>query len=197
MGRVLVACEESQTICKAFRNVGIEAYSCDIQDCSGGKPEWHIKGDCLPLLNEKWDIVIAHPPCTYFSRAGMRWFKNNPDRINKMHEAEEFFMRFVEYGEKGNRICIENVIFHNLVNLPPHTQTIEPYMFGEPYKKATRLWLYNLPKLEPTNIVPYKYLWVNSSIYSGVCSDKKSRAKTFQGIANAMVNQWKIYVKGE
>lgn len=198
MGRVLIACEESQTICNAFRQRGVEAFSCDIQDCSGGHPEWHIKGDCLPLLNEKWDLVIAHPPCTYFSRAGIRWFKTDTTRIEKMHKAEEFFIKFVEYGLNGNRICIENVIFHNLVNLPKHTQTIEPYMFGEPYKKATRLWLYNLPKLEPTNIVKPKFLWVNSSNYGGVCCNSKDRAKTFNGIANAMADQWlKFVIKGE
>lgn len=188
--RVLVACEESQTVTKAFREKGHEAYSCDIQDCSGGHPEWHIKGDCLPLLNEKWDIVIAHPPCTYFSCAGVRWFKNNPERFGKMKEAERFFLNFVEYGEKGNKIAIENVRFHKYVNLPEYTQEIQPYMFGEPYKKATRLWLYGLPKLKPTNIVKPKALWVSASNYGGVCCKAKDRAKTFKGIAEAMANQW-------
>lgn len=188
--RVLVACEESQTVTKAFRDKGHEAYSCDIQDCSGGHPEWHIKGDCLPLLNEKWDIVIAHPPCTYFSCAGVRWFKNNPERFGKMKEAERFFLNFVEYGEKGNKIAIENVRFHKYVNLPEYTQEIQPYMFGEPYKKATRLWLYGLPKLKPTNIVKPKALWVSASNYGGVCCKAKDRAKTFKGIAEAMANQW-------
>lgn len=188
--RVLVACEESQAVTKAFRYKGHEAYSCDIQDCSGGYPEWHIKGDCLPLLNEKWDIVIAHPPCTYFSCAGVRWFRNNQERFDKMKEAERFFLRFVEYGEKGNKIAIENVRFHKYVNLPKYTQEIQPYMFGEPYKKATRLWLYGLPKLKPTNIVKPKALWVSASNYGGVCCKAKDRAKTFKGIAEAMANQW-------
>lgn len=188
--RVLVACEESQAVTKAFRDKGHEAYSCDIQDCSGGHPEWHIKSDCLPLLNEKWDIVIAHPPCTYFSCAGVRWFKNNQERFDKMKEAERFFLHFVEYGEKGNKIAIENVRFHKYVNLPKYTQEIQPYMFGEPYKKATRLWLYGLPKLKPTNIVKPKALWVSASNYGGVCCKAKDRAKTFKGIAEAMANQW-------
>ena len=190
MKRVLIACEESQRVCIEFRKLGFEAYSADIQDCSGGHPEWHIKGDCLPLLNDKWDLVIAHPPCTYFSCAGVRWFKTDNERINKMHEMEKFFLEFVRYGENGNKICIENVRFHKYVNLPKYTQEIQPFMFGEPYKKATRLWLYNLPKLKPTNIVQPKYLWVSASNYGGVCCKAKDRAKTFKGIAQAMAEQW-------
>lgn len=136
--RVLVACEESQEVCKAFRALGHEAYSCDIQPCSGGHPEWHIQVDALELLKLKWDLIIAHPPCTYLTNAGNKWFKAEfkerfPDREKQREEAIEFFMAFWEAD--CPRVAIENPqgIMSSRFRKPD--QYIEPYMFGDPEKK--------------------------------------------------------------
>lgn len=151
--KLLVACEESQRVCTAFREKGHEAYSCDIIECSGGHPEWHIKADVLPLLNGnckfttmdgteheingKWDMIIAHPPCTYLSNAGARWLysgkKLNIERYNKGIAAKEFFMKF--YNADCLKIVIENPIPSSVFNLPNYTQIIQPYEHGEPYSK--------------------------------------------------------------
>lgn len=170
--KVLVACEESQAVCKAFRARGHEAYSCDIQEPSGGHPEWHICGDVLPLLNGncvfrtmdgvkhridgKWNLLIAHPPCTYLTNAGAcRMYpqkgKIDANRFAKAMEAKKFFMAFL--NADCEKICIENPIPLSVVELPKKTQTIQPYEFGHPYTKKTYLWLKGLPNLIPTNIV--------------------------------------------
>ena len=154
--RILVACEESQAVCKAFRERGHEAYSCDIQDCSGGHPEWHLKVDVLELLKMKWDMIIAFPPCTYMSAAGacrMYPHKGQIDlqRLEKAKEAKSFFMRF--YNADCPKIVIENPRPLKCVELPEETQQIQPYEFGEPWSKLTYLWLKGLPKLKPSNIV--------------------------------------------
>src|SRR5574344_1078988 len=115
--KVLIACEESQAVCKAFRAKGHEAYSCDIQECSGGHPEWHIQGDVTPLLNENWDLIIAHPPCTYLSNAG----------------ARDFFMKL--YNANFPKIAVENPVPSKIYEMPLHSQEIQPYMFGHPFKK--------------------------------------------------------------
>lgn len=200
--RVLVACEESQEVCKAFRERGHEAYSCDIQECSGGHPEWHIQGDVLPLLKEKWDLIIAHPPCTYMSKAGARFMyltagNVNQERLEKALNAKEFFMRFM--NADCDKICIENPTPLKIVGLPKESQVIQPYQFGHPYSKRTLLWLKGLPKLKPTNILTEytPYLPSNTGGFArgkggsrGVAHNAKDASKTFSGIAQAMAEQW-------
>ena len=218
--KVLIACEESQRVCIEMRKLGHEAYSCDIQEPSGGHSEWHIMGDVLPILGGrcavttmdgvkheipgKWDLIIAHPPCTYLSNAGAcRLYPKkgqlNQKRYEKGLEAREFFMNF--YNADCEHIAIENPIPSKIYNLPPYTQIIQPYEYGHPYTKKTCLWLKGLPKLQPTNIVEPKGMWVNgnSAIWkkqaksgevSGKSKDPKERSKTFPGIAKAMAEQW-------
>lgn len=192
--RVLVACEESQEVCKAFRELGHEAYSCDIQDCSGGHPEWHLKQDVIPLLEQEWDLIIAHPPCTYLSNAGARHLYPhgllNMERYEKGLEAKEFFMKFLNC--KCEKVCVENPLPSKIFRLPDYSQIIQPYEFGHPYKKKTLLWLKNLPRLKPTCIVECSQStkiagnWFNA----GGKDRQKNRAKTFSGIAKAMAEQW-------
>lgn len=200
--RVLVACEESQEVCKAFRALGHKAFSCDLQDCSGGRPEWHIKGDALKVLNLPiWDLVIAHPPCTYLSNAGARFLYPkgvlNQERLKKGLEGKEFFMNF--YNAKCKHIAIENPIASRIFALPPHTQEIQPYEFGHPVKKKTRLWLKGLPPLKPTQVMEVAQStkvagnWFNK----GGKDRQKNRAKTFEGIAKAMAEQWSEYILRE
>lgn len=201
--RVLVACEESQEVCKAFRARGHEAYSCDIQDCSGGHPEWHIKGDALQLLDQQWDLIIAHPPCTYLTNAGaVRLRVNgeiNQERMAKAIEAKEFFMKFL--NADCPRIAVENPTPGKIHQLPPYTQAIQPWQFGHPYTKRTCLWLKGLPQLIPTEIITEGITpWVNGGCkdangnYRRVQGrrerDPKNRSKTFPGIAQAMAVQW-------
>lgn len=200
--RVLVACEESQEVCKAFRAKGHEAYSCDIQECSGGHPEWHIQGDVLPLLKEKWDLIIAHPPCTYMSKAGARFMyltagNVNQERLEKALQAKEFFMQFM--NANCDKICIENPTPLKIVGLPKESQVIQPYQFGHPYSKRTLLWLKGLPELKPTNILTEytPYLPSNTGGFArgrggsrGVAHNAKDASKTFSGIAQAMAEQW-------
>ena len=200
--RILVACEESQAVCKAFREIGHEAYSCDVQECSGGHPEWHIQGDVIPLLEEKWDMIIAFPPCTYLSNAGAcRLYPKkgqlDEERYQKGLEAKEFFMRF--YNANCPRIAIENPVSSRVFEMPPHSQEIQPYMFGHPYTKKTRLWLRGLPALAPTDLVdpigPYVPAGTgrkDRSKYGAAKrgEDAKNRSKTFPGIAKAMAEQW-------
>ena len=130
--RVLVACEESQEVCKAFRALGHEAYSCDILPCSGGHPEWHIQDDVLKHLNEGWDLMIAHPPCTYLSKAGTRWlYPNhilNKERYQKGLEAREFFLKLLNANIP--LIAVENPVPHNVFEMPKETQMIQPFYFG-------------------------------------------------------------------
>lgn len=207
---ILVACEESQRVCEAFRKLGGKAYSCDIMECSGGHPEWHIMQDVIPLLNGgcsfktmdgvehsidgKWDLIIAHPPCTYLSNAGARFLYPkgvlNEERLAKGMVAKDFFMHF--YNADCDRIAIENPIPSKVYGLPPYTQTIQPWMFGHPAQKKTCLWLNGLPELQPTNVVEERQStkipgnWFNS----GGKERQKNRAKTFPGIAKAMAEQW-------
>ena len=200
--KVLVACEESQTVCKTFRELGHEAYSCDIQDCSGGHPEWHLKQDVLPLLHEHWDLIIAHPPCTYMSKAGARWMyptagNLSEERYKLSQEAKDFFMEF--YNCDCEHVAIENPVPLKVVGLPKPTQSIQPYEFGEPYSKKTLLWLKGLPLLKPTNVLTEHTPWMpsNTGGFSrgqggsrGIAHDPKTASKTFQGIADAMAKQW-------
>lgn len=194
--RILVACEESQRVTTELRKLGHEAYSCDIVECSGGHPEWHLQQDVTQLLKLKWDMIIAHPPCTYLSNAGARFLypkgQLNEERLQKGLEAKEFFMML--YNADCPRIAIENPIPSTVYGLPPYTQTIQPYEYGHPFKKKTCLWLKGLPPLRPTNILPEDQRqstkiagnWFNK----GGKDRQANRAKTFEGIAKAMAEQW-------
>lgn len=214
--KVLVACEESQAVTTEMRKLGHEAYSCDIQEPSGGHPEWHILGDALEALKGgtistmdgavhevgKWDLLIAHPPCTYLTNAGaVRMRKNGeivPERYALAMKAKEFFLAF--YYADIPKIAVENPTPMKIVGLPPYTQAIQPYEYGHPYSKRTCLWLKGLPKLQPTEILEYHEPYVN-----GGCKDRNGnyrrfqgrkerdpriRSKTFSGIAKAMAEQW-------
>lgn len=201
--KVLVACEESQAVCIEFRKRGHEAYSCDIEPCSGGHPEWHLQTDALELLKMQWDMIIAFPPCTYLTNAGAVRLRVNgeidQERMEKAKMAKAFFMRFLNVD--CQRIAIENPTPGRIHELPLYSQAIQPWMFGHPYTKRTCLWLKGLPPLIPTEIIgdgitPY---------VNGGCKDAhgkyrrfqgrnerdpKTRSKTFPGIARAMAEQW-------
>ena len=148
--KVLVACEESQEVCKAFREKGHEAYSCDIQECSGGHPEWHLQQDEMTLLSEKWDMIIAFPPCTDLAVSGARHFaKKRAD--GRQQRSIDFFMRFV--NADCPKVAIETPIGIMSSHYRKPDQIIQPYWFGDHARKSTCLWLKGLPKLIPTNIV--------------------------------------------
>ena len=197
--KILVACEESQAVTKELRKLGEEAYSCDIQECSGGHPEWHIKGDVIPFLSEKWDMIIAFPPCTYLSFAGNRHL-SQPGRMEKREAARQFFMEFV--NADCPRVVIENPVGYMNSCYRKPDQIIHPYMFGDPYIKRTCLWIKGLPLLEPDYLIERPqpvYIQTNgkrsgkkrnwTETVSG--SDRqKIRSKTFPGIAAAMSWQW-------
>lgn len=210
--KVLIACEESQRVCTEFRRLGHEAYSCDIIDQSGGRPDWHIIGDVVPFLNgyctftttdgtqhiinSPWDLIIGHPPCTYLSNAGARHlYPNgilNMDRYQKGIEGKKLFMTILNVN--CDRICVENPVPSKVYNLPPYTQIIHPYQFGHVESKRTCLWLKGLPKLIPTNIIS-KELRISTKILGnwyniGGKERQKNRSKTFHGIAKAMAEQW-------
>jgi len=217
MLNVLVACEESQAVCKAFRVLGHRAFSCDLQECSGGHPEWHIQGDALAVINGnctfvtadgcwhsqvgKWDLLIAHPPCTFISNAGARFLYPkgvlNEERLRKGIEATHFFMAF--YYADCDHIAVENPVPSSVYMLPPYTQAIQPYHFGVPLKKKTCLWLKGLPSLCPTNLLDQEDCqstkipgnWFNH----GGKERQKNRAKTFPEVAEAMAVQWSEYLE--
>lgn len=200
--KILVACEESQAVTIELRKLGHEAYSCDIQDCSGGHPEWHLQCDALEMLKMKWDMIIAFPPCTYMTNAGAVRMRVNgvivKERYEKAMEAKKFFMKF--YNANCSKIAIENPTPMKLIGLPPYQQAIQPYQFGHPYSKRTCLWLKGLPLLKPTKILTEHEPFVNGGCKDANGNyrrfqgrkerDPKSRSKTFQGIAQAMAEQW-------
>lgn len=193
--KVLVACEESQRVCIAFRSLGHEAYSCDIQEPSGGHPEWHIQGDAIQLAySGNWDMLIAFPPCTYLSNAGARHLfpkgKLNQQRYEKGLKAKEFFLAM--YNSPIKHICIENPTPSTIYQLPQPTQVIQPYYFGEPYSKRTLLWLKNLQALKPTKMLDTFEPYINTKKQrkTKAKGNKKLRSKTFQGVASAMAEQW-------
>jgi len=216
--KVLVACEESQAVCKEFRSRGHEAYSCDLYPCSGGHPEWHIQADVTDILNGnvafstcdgkthyifKWDLIIAHPPCTYLTLAGNKWMKPEykdrfPNRQRQRQEAIDFFMKFV--NADCDRIAIENPVGVMSSNYRKPDQYIEPYYFGDPEKKKTGLWLKGLPKLQPTNIVEPVIIrcksganeprWHMETMKLPPEERSRARSRTFLGIAKAMAEQW-------
>ena len=199
--KVLIACEESQEVCKAFRERGHEAYSCDIQDCSGGHLEWHIMGDCLPLIDGdcsfftrggqwvhidgKWDLLIAHPPCTDLAVSGARWFPEKQKDF-RQQKACVFFMQMIL--NSAERIAVENPVGIMSTCYRKPDQIIQPWQFGHGETKATCLWLKNLPALVPTDIVEQREqrIW---KLPPGP-DRAKLRSRTFTGIARAMAEQW-------
>lgn len=207
--KILCACEESQRVCIAFREKGHEAYSCDIEFCSGDKPEWHIWADVTPLLNgdcafrtcdgrahhvDKWDMIIAFPPCTYLTKAGScNLYRNgriNEDRFNRGQQAAEFFKRIL--NADCERICIENPVPIKLFGLPEPNQVIQPYYFGVPVSKKTYLWLKGLSFLCPTNVITPTYTFETFPLFKNSCGKyrQKNRSKTFPEIAEAMALSW-------
>lgn len=205
--RALVACEESQVVCKAFRAKGHEAYSCDIQECSGGKPEWHIKGNAIEeAYSGKYDLMIAHPPCTYLTVTGNKWMKHEfrerfPNRERQRKDAVEFFMKIANCPIP--KYCIENPvgIMSTLWRKP--NQIVQPMYLGHNEPKKTCLWLRSLPRLNGNteyaldpSICEGEYHETKSGKrmpkwYAYAKGDRsKVRSKTFQGIADAMANQW-------
>lgn len=230
---VLVACEESQEVCKAFRFRGHRAFSCDLLDCSGGHPEWHIQDDVLRIINGykgpgfgcscfttndgiihsmpiRWDLIIAHPPCTYLTVSGNRWF--NVDRygekaltrVLEREKAAEFFMRFI--NADCDLIAVENPIGYMNTHYRKPDQIIQPYQFGHSVRKSTCLWLKGLPKLIPTCIVDQGDIDEHGFTVGGPLQmvrgfngkilrfndplTAKARSKTFPGIAAAFADQW-------
>ena len=183
--KILCACEESQAVTIELRRLGHEAYSCDIQTCSGGHPEWHLQQDVIPLLQEHWDMIIAFPPCTHLASSGARWF---PEKRadGRQQQAIDFFMLFAYTNCR--HIAIENPvgIMSTLYRKPD--QIIQPWQFGHGETKATCLWLKGLPLLQPTNIVDGR----TPRIHHMPPSPERARlrAKTFPGIARAMAEQW-------
>jgi hypothetical protein len=187
MVRVLVACEESQVVTIAFRALGIEAYSCDIEPCSGGYPEWHYEEDVAPLLTCKWSLVIAFPPCTDLASSGARYFKQKR-KDGRQQRSIDFFMQFT----KLKKYAIENPIgiMSNLYRKPD--QIIQPWQYGHGETKATCLWLRGLPRLEPTKIVQGRLNCI--AMMPGYKDRSRRRSKTYTGIAEAMAVQWSKYL---
>lgn len=217
--KVLVACEESQRVCIAFRERGHEAYSCDLEDCSGGHPEWHIKGDALLAIRGGqvvtmdgathdvgcWDLIIAHPPCTYLTVTGNRWFNVDRygekaiQRANDREKAAEFFMAFA--NAHCDRICIENLVGIMSAKWRKPDQIIQPWMFGDAAEKKTCLWLKGLQPLIRTDVVspPERKKFKSGKTMPAWYADAfrlpkedraRLRSKTFPGIAKAMAEQW-------
>lgn len=231
--KVLVACEESQAVCKAFRELGHEAYSCDIQDCSGGHPEWHIQDDVLRIINgykgfgygcpwfttndgknhntpERWDLIIAHPPCTDLAVSGARHFaRKRAD--GSQQRSINFFLEFTtvdcDHVAIENPVCIMSTIYRK------PDQIIQPFWFGHPYRKSTCLWLKGLPKLNPTNMVDpgeFDKNGFSMNFATRYATDEngkilswkdprtaKARSKTPEGFAKAMAEQWSKYIEEE
>lgn len=183
--RVLVACEESQTVTIEMRRLGHEAYSCDLQACSGGHPEWHIQVDALELLKIKWDMVLAFPPCTHLAVSGARYFAEKR-KDGRQQAAIDFFLRFANCD--CPRVAIENPVGIMSTHYRKPDQIIQPWQFGHGETKATCLWMRGLPPLEPTNIVEGREqrVW---RMPPGP-DRAKMRARTYTGIARAMAEQW-------
>lgn len=231
---ILIACEESQSVCKAFRNIGFEAFSCDILPSSGGHPEWHYMCDVFEIINNNggllesgeihhvngtWDLMIAHPPCTYLSVSGARWFYHPDDKHlpvesrrphprfpNRAQEREDALNFFIKLFESPiEKIAIENPVGVVSSKYRKPDQTVQPWMFGDEASKSTCLWLKNLPQLIPTDIVGKGERvvlssgrslpkWYSDSFHTSIPTELRRtlRSKTFEGIANAMANQWSI-----
>jgi len=182
---VLVACEESQAVTFQLRKHGVEAYSCDVDPCTGGHPEWHLQKDVLTLLKEPWDMIIAFPPCTHLAVSGARWFAEKR-ADGRQQEAIDFFMALA--NANCEKIAIENPIGIMSTIYRKPDQIIQPWQFGHGETKATCLWLKGLPLLKPTNIVKGR----EQRIWRMTPSPERAklRSKTFPGIAEAMAEQW-------
>lgn len=204
--KVLIACEESQAVCLEFRKCGHEAFSCDIQNCSGGHPEWHIFGDVIEQLDKGWDMMIAFPPCTHLAVSGAAWFEQKRND-GRQQQGIDFFMKIV--NAPIPKIAVENPIgiMSKIYRKPD--QIIQPFYFGDPAQKSTCLWLKNLPKLfhqkkidlfsdqithvKPEGNVTYGgkiYSWAANKWYKNDEERSRERSKTFPGIAKAMAEQW-------
>lgn len=198
--RVLIACEESQTVCKAFRKLGHEAYSCDTAEPSGGRSEWHIQGDAINAAYNMgpWDLMIAHPPCTYLSVSGLHWNKRIPGRDEKTEAALRFVRCLMDAPVK--KIVIENPVSCISTMIRKPEQIIQPYEYGDDASKKTCLWIKGLPRLVPTGFIPPRMVngkprWRNQTDSGqnklGPSPDRsRLRSKTYQGIADAMAAQW-------
>jgi len=211
---VIIGCEESQEICKAFRKLGFSAFSCDTEECSGGHPEWHLQMDIFEALKlHKWTMGIFHPPCTFLTTTGNRWMFHPddkgkttkrphpkfPNRMEQVEQSVKFFMNLINVDIK--HVVVENPRGIMTTRYRKPDQYIHPFQFGEPYQKLTGLWLKNLPLLVPTNIVSPKQapkgtdnaLWYETLLLPPK-ERTKARSKTFSGIANAMAEQWSIVI---
>src|SRR5574344_978673 len=231
MKNVLIACEESQTVCKEFRKLGINAFSCDIVECSGGHPEWHFQQDVLAVIKNKggilqngekyhikgkWDLMVAHPPCTYLAVSGARWFYHPDDKDlptdqrrphpkfpNRRQDQKDGIAFFLALATADiEKISIENPIGVMTKYFRKPNQIVQPYMFGDPARKTTCLWLKNLPELEATKIVEQGDMvtfasgksmpkWYSDALLAKTAEERrKIRSKTFEGFAKAMAEQW-------
>ena len=188
--KILIACEESQAVTIAFRNLGYEAYSCDLQECSGGHPEWHIQGDAIEeAYSGKYDMMIAFPTCTYLANSGVQHLHKDKSRWEKLDDGAEFFKKLMDAPIE--KIALENPIPHKYAVERigrKYDQIIQPWQFGHGETKATCFWLKNLPKLKPTNIVEGR----EQRIWKLPPSEDRAklRSKTFKGVAEAMAQQW-------
>ena len=194
--KVLVACEESQAVTIAFRAKGHEAYSCDLQPCSGGRPEWHYQQDVFEVIDMGWDMMVAFPPCTHLAVSGAAWFKQKI-ADGRQQEGIDFFVKIVT--AKIPLIAVENPVGIMSTKFAKPSQIIQPFYFGDPVKKTTCLWLIGLPKLVPTKIVEPELITLKTGATFSkwdydISMDRKNRAKlrskTFPGIAAAMADQW-------
>ena len=219
--KVLVACEESQAVTKEFRKLGIEAYSCDILPCSGGHPEWHLQCSVFDIIDEGWDLMIAHPPCTFLSGSGVQWLSHPedrelpfeqrrphpkyPNRRQDMTDSVAFVKSLYDCSIK--HIAIENPVGLLSGKWRKSDQIIQPWMFGDEATKTTCLWLKNIPKLEPTNVVgkgertffasgKSHPKWYADALKNAKTKEERQtlRSKTFPGIAEAMAKQWSKFL---
>jgi hypothetical protein len=212
--KILVACEESQAITKEFRALGHEAYSCDILPCTGGHPEWHLEGDVFGFIDQGWDLMVAHPPCTFLSVSGARHLYNkdgskNSARYQSQREALDFVARLMACDIP--RIAIENPVSVISSQIRKPDQIVQPWMFGDSASKTTCLWLKNLPKLVATNVVDKgdfkewidkksgkvkrQATWYYDALINAKTPEERRslRSKTFKGIAQAIASQWGIF----
>ena len=215
--KILVACEESQVVCKAFRNLGHEAFSCDLLPCSGGHPEWHFQCDIFEVINKGWDLMVAHPPCTFLTGSGVQWLSNPedkalpfeerrphpkyPNRRQDMLDSVEFVKAL--YNADIKHIAIENPVGLLSSRWKKPDQIVQPYMFGDEATKTTCLWLKNLPLLLPTDIVgkgertvfasgKSHPKWYADALKNAKTKEERQtlRSKTFEGMAQAFAEQW-------
>ena len=220
--RVLIACEESQATTKEFRKLGHEAFSCDLLPCSGGHPEWHLQCDVFEVINQGWDLLIGHPPCTFLTGSGVQWLSNPedkdlpfeerrphpkyPDRRKDMLDSVEFVKSL--YDSNIKHVAIENPVGLLSSRWKKPNQIVQPYMFGDEATKTTCLWLKNLPELEPTNIVgkgertffssgKSHPKWYADALKNAKTKQERQtlRSKTFLGMAEAMATQWSKYIE--